>query len=49
MADLADAFITLPGGFGTLDELSEILTWYQLEITEKPLAIFNINGFLMNF
>jgi len=49
MADLADAFITLPGGFGTLDELSEILTWYQLEITEKPLAIFNINGFFDEF
>lgn len=45
MANLADAFITMPGGFGTLDELSEILTWYQLEITNKPLAIFNIKGY----
>lgn len=48
MADLADAFIAFPGGFGTLDELSEILTWYQLEITDKPLAIFNVNGFFDN-
>jgi uncharacterized protein (TIGR00730 family) len=45
IAELSDAFVTLPGGFGTLDELSEMLSWSQLNITEKPLAIFNIGGF----
>jgi uncharacterized protein (TIGR00730 family) len=45
MVDLSDAFIALPGGFGTLDELSEILTFNQLRITDKPLGILNVNGF----
>lgn len=45
MAKLSDAFIAMPGGFGTLDELAEVLTWYQLEIIRKPIAIFNINGY----
>lgn len=38
-------FIALPGGFGTLDEIAEVLTWYQLDLTNKPLAILNINGY----
>ncbi|HMF16866.1 MAG TPA: TIGR00730 family Rossman fold protein [Gemmataceae bacterium] len=45
MADLADAFISLPGGFGTADELFEILTWAQLGIHQKPVGLINIAGF----
>ena len=45
MADRADAFIALPGGFGTCDELFEILTWAQLGIHRKPVAVLNVNGF----
>jgi uncharacterized protein (TIGR00730 family) len=45
IAGLADAFVALPGGFGTLDELSEILSGSQLDVIRKPLALFNINGF----
>ncbi len=45
MADLADGFIALPGGLGTLDELSETMTWAQLGMHQKPSGILNINGF----
>lgn len=45
MVELSDAFITLPGGYGTLDELSEILTFNQLRIMDKPLGILNIGGY----
>jgi uncharacterized protein (TIGR00730 family) len=45
MADLADAFIALPGGYGTADELFEILTWAQLRIHAKPIALLNTRGF----
>lgn len=45
MADLADAFIALPGGFGTADELFEILTWSQLGMHRKPIGLINISGF----
>ncbi len=45
MADLADAFIALPGGFGTLDELFEILTWSQLGLHWKPIALMDVAGF----
>jgi uncharacterized protein (TIGR00730 family) len=45
MADLADAFIVLPGGLGTLDELSEIWTWRQLGLHHKPLGLLNSGGF----
>jgi uncharacterized protein (TIGR00730 family) len=45
MADRADAFVALPGGFGTCDELFEILTWAQLGIHRKPVAVLNTNGF----
>jgi hypothetical protein len=45
MADLADAFIALPGGIGTLDELCEILTWAQLGIHRKPCGLVNVGGY----
>ncbi|MFO0848366.1 MAG: TIGR00730 family Rossman fold protein [Gemmataceae bacterium] len=45
MADRADAFVALPGGFGTCDELFEILTWAQLGIHAKPVAVLNAGGF----
>jgi len=45
MAELADGFIAMPGGFGTLDELCEILTWAQLGIHEKPCGLLNANNF----
>jgi uncharacterized protein (TIGR00730 family) len=45
MANLADAFVALPGAYGTLDELCEILTWAQLEIHRKPIGILNVNGY----
>lgn len=45
MAELADGFIALPGGFGTLEELFEILTWQQLRLINKPIGILNVNGF----
>lgn len=44
MFDRADAFIALPGGFGTLDELSDVLTQKQLGIHSKPVVILNVNG-----
>ena len=45
MFDLADAFVALPGGFGTLDEMFEMLTWRQLGIGDKPCAFLDIDGF----
>lgn len=45
MADRADAFVALPGGFGTFDELFEVITWTQLGIHEKPCGILNHKGF----
>jgi len=45
MADLADAFVALPGGFGTADELFEILTWFQLALHNKPIGLVNVAGF----
>lgn len=45
MADLADGFLALPGGFGTLDELCEILTWLQLGIHRKPCGLLNTRGY----
>jgi len=45
MFDLADAFVALPGGFGTLDEMFEMLTWRQIGIADKPCAFLDVDGF----
>ncbi|OMG56229.1 Rossman fold protein, TIGR00730 family [Azonexus hydrophilus] len=45
MAELSDGFIALPGGFGTFEELCEILTWGQLGFHVKPIGLLNVNGF----
>ncbi|WP_028226237.1 LOG family protein [Paraburkholderia ferrariae] len=45
MADLSDAFVALPGGAGTLEELFEVYTWAQLGYHHKPVAVLNIDGF----
>jgi uncharacterized protein (TIGR00730 family) len=45
MFDLADAFVALPGGFGTLDEMFEMLTWRQLGLGQKPCAFLDVDGF----
>ena len=45
MFDLADAFVALPGGLGTLEELAEVTTWAQLGIHHKPIAVLDVAGF----
>ena len=45
MAELADAFIALPGGAGTLEELIEVFTWSMLGLHAKPLGVLNVNGY----
>lgn len=49
MAELSDGFITLPGGYGTLEELCEIITWAQLGLHSKPIGILNLNGYYDHF
>lgn len=52
MSEMAEAFVALPGGFGTLDELSEVLTYNQLRIYDKPIGLLNVDGYfnhLLNF
>ncbi|MEO1584394.1 MAG: TIGR00730 family Rossman fold protein [Planctomycetota bacterium] len=45
LVDLADAFLVLPGGFGTLDELFEAITWRQLDFHAKPIALWSVQGY----
>jgi uncharacterized protein (TIGR00730 family) len=45
MADLAGGFLALPGGYGTLEELFEIVTWKQLRLHHKPIGLYNVAGF----
>jgi len=45
MSDLAEGFIAMPGGMGTLEELFEMVTWAQLGIHAKPIGLLNVNGF----
>ena len=49
MADLADAFVALPGGWGTIEELTEMLTWLQLAIHAKPIGVLNVAGYFDPF
>ena len=48
MAKRADAFIALPGGFGTFDELFEIITWGQLGLHQKPIGLLDVNGYFQS-
>ena len=45
MAELSEAFIALPGGFGTMEELCEIITWGQLGFHRKPIGLLNVDGY----
>lgn len=45
MAEMSDAFLALPGGFGTMDEFCEVLTWRQLRIHDKPIGLINFRGY----
>ena len=45
MAREADAFVAMPGGYGTLDELFEAITWGQIGIQRKPIGLYNVNGY----
>lgn len=49
MAELSDAFIAMPGGFGTIEEFVEVLTWAQLGLHRKPCALLNVAGFFDPF
>jgi len=49
MGSLADAFLTLPGGIGTMDEFFEALSWAQLGLEDKPNGLLNVNGFYDDF
>ena len=49
MADLADAFVALPGGYGTIDEMTELLTWAQLGFHKKPVGLINVSGYFNSF
>jgi len=49
MADLVDGFIAMPGGFGTLEEFCEVITWSQLGFHKKPVGLLNVHGFFDEF
>lgn len=48
MVDLADAFVVLPGGIGTMDEFFEVITWKQIGLHDKPIVVVNIDGYWDN-
>ena len=48
MFDLSDGFIAMPGGYGTLEEFFEVVTWSQLELHSKPCGLLNVNGYFNN-
>jgi uncharacterized protein (TIGR00730 family) len=45
ISDLSDGFIAMPGGFGTLEEVAEMLTWTQLGLSRKPIGLLNVDGY----
>ncbi len=45
MFDRADAFVALPGGFGTLEEIAEVTTWAQIGMHDKPVGLLNVDGY----
>ena len=49
MVERSDAFIILPGGFGTMDEFMEIVTWAQLKLHYKPVGLYNVNNYYKHF
>ena len=49
MADLADAFIAMPGGIGTLEEITEVMTWAQIGYHQKPCSFLNVKGYYDHF
>ena len=49
MFNHVDAFIALPGGLGTLEEIFHISSWAQLNINHKPIGLLNVNGFMISF
>ena len=48
MVDLADSFVVLPGGIGTMDEFFEVITWKQIGLHDKPIVVVNLNGYWDN-
>ncbi len=49
MVELSDAFVAMPGGFGTFDELFEVMTWAQLGIHDKPIGVLDVDGYFEPF
>ena len=49
MVELSDAFVALPGGFGTFDELFEVMTWAQLGIHDQPIGVLDVDGYFAPF
>ena len=49
MFDRAEGFIALPGGIGTLEELTEIMTWMKLDLHTKPIGLLNVDGYYDHF